>query len=32
VRPFSGRLEFWPVLPLDDTARAAEEMKRRLGI
>jgi mitochondrial fission protein ELM1 len=32
VRLFTGRLESWPVLPLDDTAAAAAEMKRRLGI
>ena len=32
VRPFAGRLELWPVSPLDDTATAAEEMRRRLGL
>lgn len=32
VRPFAGRLEQWPVSPLDDTAAAAEEMRRRLGL
>lgn len=31
VRPFLGRYEHWPVLPLDDTAEAAQEMRRRLG-
>ncbi len=32
VRPFAGRLERWPVEPLDDTAWAAAEMRRRLGL
>jgi mitochondrial fission protein ELM1 len=32
VRPFAGRLETWPVAPLDDTAAAAAEMCRRLGV
>ena len=32
ARPFAGRLEYWPVLPLDDTAAAAGEMRRRLGL
>jgi mitochondrial fission protein ELM1 len=32
ARPFAGRLEYWPVLPLDDTAAAAAEMRRRLGV
>lgn len=32
VREFSGRLEMWPVEPLDDTAEAAAEMCRRLGL
>ncbi|MGH7067227.1 MAG: mitochondrial fission ELM1 family protein [Acetobacteraceae bacterium] len=31
VRMFAGRLESWPVAPLDDTALAAAEMCRRLG-
>ncbi len=31
VRPFLGRYEHWPVTPLDDTAEAAQEMRRRLG-
>jgi hypothetical protein len=32
VREFSGRLEMWPVAPLDDTPEAAAEMCRRLGL
>lgn len=32
VREFAGRLEVWPVKPLDDTAEAAAEMCRRLGL
>ena len=32
VREFSGKLEIWPVAPLDDTPEAAAEMRRRLGI
>jgi mitochondrial fission protein ELM1 len=32
VREFAGRLEMWPVAPLDDTAEAAAEMCRRLGL
>ena len=31
VKPFLGRYEHWPVAPLDDTAAAAQEMRRRLG-
>jgi mitochondrial fission protein ELM1 len=31
VRPYQGRLEQWPVVPVDDTAAAAAEMVRRLG-
>jgi len=30
VRPFAGRLELWPVSPIDDTQAAADEMRRRL--
>lgn len=30
TRPFRGRLEVWPVSPMDDTAAAAE-VRRRLG-
>jgi mitochondrial fission protein ELM1 len=32
VRPFTGRLEHWAASPLDDTAQAGAEVKRRLGI
>jgi mitochondrial fission protein ELM1 len=32
ARPFAGRLEYWPVLPLDDTEAAAGEVRRRLKI
>ncbi len=32
VRPFAGRLERWPVEPLNETKEAAEEVKRRLGL
>ena len=32
VRRFSGRLEMWPVAPLNDTPEAAAEMRRRLGV
>jgi mitochondrial fission protein ELM1 len=32
VREFAGRLEVWPVEPLDDTPEAAAEMCRRLGL
>jgi len=31
IRHFQGRYEHWPVTPLDDTAEAAQEMRRRLG-
>lgn len=31
VRRFAGRLELWPVEPIDDTPAAAAEMRRRLG-
>jgi uncharacterized protein len=31
VRPFEGRLETWPVQPMNDTQEAAAEMRRRLG-
>ena len=31
VRRFAGRLESWPVTPLNDTPEAAAEMRRRLG-
>ncbi len=32
VRWFDGRLQHWPVAPLNDTMEAAAEMRRRLGI
>ncbi len=31
VRLYQGRFEHWPVVPVDDTAAAAEEMCRRFG-
>jgi mitochondrial fission protein ELM1 len=31
VRLYAGRLEHWPVTPLNDTPLAAAEMRRRLG-
>jgi len=31
ARPYQGRLETWPVEPLDDTAAAAAAMCRRFG-
>jgi mitochondrial fission protein ELM1 len=31
VRNFDGRLQTWPVTPIDDTFMAAAEMRRRLG-
>jgi len=31
VRDFAGRLETWPVEPLDDTPAVAAEMRRRLA-
>lgn len=31
ARPYQGHLEHWPVTPLDDTAAAADEMRRRFG-
>jgi mitochondrial fission protein ELM1 len=31
ARPYEGRLELWPVTPLDDTPAAADVMRRRLG-
>jgi mitochondrial fission protein ELM1 len=30
VRPFAGRLEMWPVTPMDDTGWAGAEIRRRL--
>lgn len=32
VRPFTGRFQHWKVEPLNDTAEAAAEMRRRLGL
>jgi mitochondrial fission protein ELM1 len=32
LREFTGRLQLWPAAPLDDTAVAAAEMCRRLGL
>jgi mitochondrial fission protein ELM1 len=32
ARDFAGRLDMWPVEPLDDTPMAAAELRRRLGI
>ncbi|MCW8307480.1 mitochondrial fission ELM1 family protein [Acidiphilium sp. PA] len=32
ARDFAGRLDLWPVTPLDDTPMAAGELRRRLGI
>ncbi len=32
IRPFRGRFETWQVRPIDDTATAAAEMCRRLGL
>jgi mitochondrial fission protein ELM1 len=32
VRPFAGRLDMWPVQPMDDTAAAGEEVRRRLNL
>ena len=31
VRRFAGRLDPWPVAPLDDTPAAAAELCRRFG-
>ena len=32
IRPFQGRLETWPLQPIDDTRMAAAEMCHRLGL
>ncbi|CAP56940.1 mitochondrial fission ELM1 family protein [Gluconacetobacter diazotrophicus] len=32
TRPFTGRMQDWPVTPLDDTITVAAEMRRRLGL
>ena len=31
IRPFAGRLELWPVTPIDDTPAAGQDVRRRLG-
>ncbi|HYZ65087.1 MAG TPA: ELM1/GtrOC1 family putative glycosyltransferase, partial [Acetobacteraceae bacterium] len=31
VRPFAGRLDIWPVQPIDDTEAAGQDVRRRLG-
>ena len=31
IRPFGGRLDIWPVQPLDDTLAAGQDVRRRLG-
>lgn len=31
VRPFAGRLDLWPVTPLNDTLAAGQDVRRRLG-
>ena len=32
IRPFTGRLETWPVEPVDDTAEAGDHVRRLLGL
>jgi mitochondrial fission protein ELM1 len=32
TRQFFGRVEYWPVKPIDDTQAAAAEVRRRLGL
>lgn len=32
IRPFAGRMDDWPVHPLDDTGLVAGEMRHRLGL
>jgi len=32
IRPFGGRLETWPVTPVDDTQAAGDEVRRRLDL
>lgn len=32
VRPFAGRVETWPVQPMNDTLEAGREVRRRLGL
>ena len=31
VRPFAGRLDLWPVNPIDDTGAAGQDVRHRLG-
>lgn len=31
IRRFAGRLDLWPVTPINDTQEAAREVRRRLG-
>ena len=31
VRPFTGRLDLWPVTPMNDTLAAGQDVRRRLG-
>lgn len=31
VRPFAGRLEMWPVTPINDTVAAGQDVRHRLG-
>ena len=32
LRDFTGRLDLWPVQPVNDTEAAAAELRRRLGL
>ena len=32
IRRFAGRLDLWPVEPIEDTAMAGAELRRRLGL
>jgi mitochondrial fission protein ELM1 len=32
ARMFEGRVESWDVIPVDDTAAVAAEVRRRIGI
>jgi mitochondrial fission protein ELM1 len=32
VRPFAGRMDWWPVSPIDDTQEAAAQVRQRLGL
>lgn len=32
TRPFTGRLDIWPVAPMDDTQAAGDEVRRQLGL